>query len=380
MKIIHLIHGLNTGGAETLVKDYALNMDRTTCEVIILCFEHRDSPYETLLQNAGIKVYYADDEKRRVSSIRLLSWLHNQAHLIAFTKRVLAEEKPDILHTHLIVNFIVLMSHPAKTVRLFHTVHSDPYRYWKTKFHSPVLWAERRLDFWSAKRLARRYGMRFITLHQQMCDEVNRLFGVQNTLVLNNAIDFSRFEHLQDKATTRESLDIPLDAFVIGSIGRFAEVKNHSFLVDVFGEVRKKRDDAFLLLVGSGALKEQITTRLKEKKLYAYTRILSNRSDVPDLLNVMDVYAVTSLHEGVPVSLIETQKVGVPCVISSCVPEKAIISNLVQKMDLTEGVEAWADAILHNMKPEQVVYRDLDRWSMSHVVKELEEIYKSNGQ
>ena len=62
MKILQLIHGLNTGGAETLVKEYALRLDREAFDVTVLCYEHCDSPYEGMLRDAGIPVIYVCDD------------------------------------------------------------------------------------------------------------------------------------------------------------------------------------------------------------------------------------------------------------------------------------------------------------------------------
>ena len=57
MKVMQVIHGLNTGGAETLVKEYALNFDKSVIDVVVLCFEHfNDSPYEKQLKEKNIKV------------------------------------------------------------------------------------------------------------------------------------------------------------------------------------------------------------------------------------------------------------------------------------------------------------------------------------
>ena len=55
-KVVHFIHALNTGGAETLVKDYAIGLDKSKYNVSILCYEHRDSPYEDILKNTNFEI------------------------------------------------------------------------------------------------------------------------------------------------------------------------------------------------------------------------------------------------------------------------------------------------------------------------------------
>lgn len=56
IKVVHFIHGLNMGGAETLVKDYALLIDKNKFETIVLCLNHENSPYEKMLEESGIQV------------------------------------------------------------------------------------------------------------------------------------------------------------------------------------------------------------------------------------------------------------------------------------------------------------------------------------
>ena len=63
-KIVQFIHGFNMGGAETLVKDYLLGLDKEKYDVSVLCYEHYDSPYEAILRDAGIKVFYVCDDMK----------------------------------------------------------------------------------------------------------------------------------------------------------------------------------------------------------------------------------------------------------------------------------------------------------------------------
>lgn len=71
------------------------------------------------------------------------------------------------------------------------------------------------------------------------------------------------------------------------------------------------------------------------------------RSDVADLMQAMDVFAFPSLYEGLPVTMVEAQAAGLPCLISDKVPPECILTEgLVDVMPLSAGAEAWADAIL----------------------------------
>ena len=367
-KVMHVIHGLNTGGAETLVKNYALKMDKNNFEVVILCFDHYyDSPYEKILEDNDVRVIYVCDYMKFYGSKNPLLKLFNKIEKYLIIKRHVKNEKPDIIHTHLQINRYIKFSKPKKSVSLFHTVHNEPIVLWRRgKFN-------RRLDFLSTKCLVKKYNMRFIVLHEEMKKEVNKLFHVSNSVVLNNGIDFNCFNGSVNN-NLKKYLKIPNDAFVIGHIGRFTEQKNHSFLVDVFYSMYKKHKNSFLLMIGSGTNKESIERKLDDLGLNGHYLILSNRNDIPDLLSIMDIFVFPSIFEGLGIVLIEAQKMKVPCFISTAVPKNATISNLVTRLSLDLEPSEWAKIIFDYKKPEKIVLDDKD-WNMVNVVKKLEDIY-----
>ena len=106
-----------------------------------------------------------------------------------------------------------------------------------------------------------------------------------------------------------------------------------------------------------------------------HCKILSYRTDIPDLLNAMDCFVLPSMYEGLPVVLIEAQKMQVPCIVSASVTEAVRISNLIKTVDLKSGVKVWAEEI-ENSTVDDVRYDGLEVWDMNNVVKQLEEMYE----
>ena len=104
--------------------------------------------------------------------------------------------------------------------------------------------------------------------------------------------------------------------------------------------------------------------------------ILANRTDIPDLLNAMDIFVFPSISEGLGISLIEAQIMKLPCFISSNIPEHAIISNLVTIISLSESASYWAKKILSYKIPEKVKINSED-WDMKKSIKKLESLYLS---
>ena len=370
-KIVHLIHGLNTGGAETLVKNYALGIDETKYEITILCYEHRNSLYEAILKNAGKRVIYVCDDMKLWNRKGIIPKIINHYQLYFAIRKKLRELKPDILHTHLTVNRYVKFAHLPQKTKIFHTVHSEPKKIW---FNGGF---QRKKDFQAVKWLIKHYGQRMIVLHEEMKQEVNELFHVSNSIVLNNGISFTDFENCKSKCQVRKELGIAQESFVIGHVGRFSEPKNHKFLIKVFQEIFANEKNVFLLMVGSGEEENSIRQILNDSPMKNNYLILSNRSDIADIMQAMDVFVFPSLYEGLGIALIEAQKSGLPCFVSERVPLYAKVTDLVDVCSLNKGEKYWAKEILKAKEnPPKGNIEVPTEWDMKNVIKKLERIYE----
>lgn len=370
--ILFVIDTLYQGGAETLVKDYALLLDKSRFSVSVLCLKRVGSKYESLLQENGIDVFYLSDYfLYRFDSLfgkivtKCLKILSFDCFL---AKKIIKRKNVNVIHAHLFTLDFLKRLNPDESVKLIYTVHNEPQKYWHGKTRLS------RREFSAGRWLVSERKMHLIALHDSMRDELNGLFRTTNTTVVNNGIDFSRFDYALSKPEIRAKLQIDENAFVVGHVGRFVEQKNHFFLLDVFGELYKIKNNSILLLVGTGPLLSQFKEKVNKLALNDRVVILGNRSDIPDLMNAMDVFAFPSIYEGLGIVLIEAQKMGVPCVISDKVPAAAIISNLVTKLSLTSDKKMWIGALCKD-KPQTITYKKLEEWNMQNVVKQLENLY-----
>lgn len=168
--------------------------------------------------------------------------------------------------------------------------------------------------------------------------------------ILRNAIDLDIYKFNSEKRKQiREEFGIREDEILLGHIGRFAEQKNHRFLIKAFAEVNKEHSGYKLMLVGKGELEDEIANmciQLGVRKRVIFTGI---RSDIPALLSAMDVFVFPSLYEGMPNTVIEAQATGLPCVIADTITCEADITGLVHYLPLGNAGD-WADFINH-MKP-----------------------------
>ena len=368
-KVLHFIHGFSMGGAETLVKEYCLKLNKDKFDVSVLCFHRYDTPYEELLAKAGVRVVYLSDQIKNYKKISKKqpgrTWmLIKRCFMI---RKFIRKEAPDIIHMHLSLNGYVWFANPKKGTRMFLTVHNEPKKRWTNSIGH-------RIDFIAAKSLIKKYHMRFITLHDGMRNEINEMFEVKDSVVLNNGIDFSRFENTLSKEVVREREGIPKDAYVIGHVGRFNPQKNHPLLIKAFDKIQKAHENVFLLMIGHGNLMDETKQMIADMGLEKKCMILTQRPDVPDLMAAMDKFVFPSVFEGLGIVLIEAQKMGLECVISDAVPEAAVVSNLVTRVELTRSPEEWAEEIM-NFHVENVEYYGIENWDMNNVVSSLEELY-----
>jgi glycosyltransferase involved in cell wall biosynthesis len=164
--------------------------------------------------------------------------------------------------------------------------------------------------------------------------------------IVQDAIDAKKYVFNPDtRAAVRESLSLR-DSFVIGHVGRFAEVKNHGFLLDVFSEVAGKRPNARLVLVGDGTLRGAMADKAEQLGLSGRVAFLGVRDDVPSLMQAFDALVLPSHYEGLPGVTTEAQAAGLPCLISDRVTRECdIVPNLCTFLPIGQGTAPWVDAI-----------------------------------
>ena len=203
-------------------------------------------------------------------------------------------------------------------------------------------------------------------------------FKSKGTLILNG-IDTQSFSFDTEKRhECRTKLGLQ-DKFVIGHAGHLATVKNQVFLLNLMPEILKKRANSYLLLLGEGEDRPMLERKIRELHLENYVRMTGNVRNVPDYLNAMDVFAFPSLYEGMPLSIIEVQSNGLPCVISDRVPEDVFLTDLLQTLPLNEQ-SAWVDAICGAKRESSEKYAAQMRQSgfdAGTVMKKIYAIYES---
>lgn len=380
IKVIEVIPALNMGGAETMVKDYCLLIDRQQFDIsVIVLTEHTGTPIEKELEDSGIRVIYLGERLYNNPHIGIVKRAIRRIHrYYSFRKAVLSLD-PDVIHIHLqIGKYMRVLPLKKMRVKLFLTVHNVTERFFSKDRGDRV----KNIEYKEVNRLIHDYGLTLISLHDGLNQELRDLFDTDRVITVNNGIRLDRFNpELYDRTIERNRIGIKGDSLVIGHVGSMHPQKNHDLILDIFKELHKNIPNSQLLLIGKGELKEHIVKRINDLDIDKSVTILSDRDDVPQLMACMDVFLFPSRWEGFGNVLIEAQCMGLPCVVSDAVPKNTRITDKVYVVCLDSTINDWVAQISYaigGLTGMGAVSSKTD-YDMRECVKKLESMYMSTA-
>ena len=351
IRVLHVVTIMNRAGIETMLMNYYRHIDRTKIQFDFLVHRTEKGAYDDEIKKLGGRIYYAP----AISIKNIFNYSHN---LEKFFK---AHPEYTIVHSHLDAISAFPLSAAKKA--------GVPVRI----AHSHVNGFDR--DFKLAVRyLARRTIPNYATdFFASSSDAAKFMFGRDKEFtIINNAIDIKKFAF---SVATRERFRKVLNLenkLVIGHVGRFNNVKNHLFLIDIFYEIHKVQPSAGLMLVGDGELQNEVRNKVEKLSLNESVLFMGVRSDISDLMQAMDVFVLPSRYEGLGIVLIEAQLSGLACVASDKVPLEADISGLCKFINLRTSADLWAKTIVefcaHPKKRNHLRVQD----RTSHKIKEYD--------
>ena len=323
VRVLHIVTNMDRGGLETMLMNYYRHMDREKIQFDFLEHRRDRAAYDDEIESLGGRIF-------RLPRLNPLS----SDYFHALNAFFAAHPEYRIVHSHLdcMSAYPLCAAKNAKVpVRIAHAHSTSQDRNWKLVF----------------KLISKKLISLYTTdLFACSADAGEWMFGTKDVHILPNAIDIERYAfNLLIRNQTKKALGLD-DAFVIGHVGRFSAVKNHSFLTDVFAQIKRKEPNSKLLLVGAGSEMQAVQQKVKALGLGADVIFTGVRNDVANLMQAMDVFVFPSLYEGLGIVLIEAQAAGLPCVVSDTIPREAYLTDLVTAEKLSSSVEKWAEKIL----------------------------------
>ena len=328
IRVLHVLGGLNLGGAETMVMNLYRAIDRTKIQFDFIIHLQEKQAYEDEVIALGGKIYRfpAFNGKSIIKQVRV------------WNEFFISHKEYQILHSH-VRSYASIYLPIAKKHGVYTIIHSHS----TSNGRGILSWIKTLLQ----------YPLRFQADYFFACsfNAGKWLFGKRvvqcnNFEVFPNAIDASLFDYNPDvRIRLRRKLEIE-DKFVIGHVGRMTEPKNHKFLIEIFEKVEKKSKNAVLLLVGDGELRDKIEQCIYEKKLQETIILVGNKINTQDYYQAMDVFAFPSLWEGLGIVAIEAQTSGLPCIVSDGVPREVDLNMGLVTRVYIDNSDKWADEIM----------------------------------
>lgn len=195
--------------------------------------------------------------------------------------------------------------------------------------------------------------------------------------IIHNGIDLEEYHKQIDKKEKRKEIGINA-RYVITTVGRISFQKNPEFLLEIFRELVKIRNDVELLWCGSGEDEELIYKRISDFSLNEKVHMLGFRKDILEILNISNLFLLPSRFEGLGIVLVEAQAAGLPCVMSDVIP-KEVDCGLCLPISLEKEAEYWAvkiSDILDGKMQLKIDEQKLKLYSIETMVREMEEVFE----
>lgn len=172
------------------------------------------------------------------------------------------------------------------------------------------------------------------------------LYGNRSFEIIQNGINTARFRFNQNKrAEIRKSLGWE-EKIIIGHVGNFTDAKNHKFIFDIIKETIKKNNKIRLVCVGGGRMENSYREYIKKLGLTDDIYLAGNVGNPEDYMSAMDAVLMPSLHEGLPLTLVEEQANGLTCLISDAITTEVDLTGNLHFLALKEPINVWSDKLL----------------------------------
>lgn len=196
--------------------------------------------------------------------------------------------------------------------------------------------------------------------------------------ILPNAIDVEKYHFTPPiREKKRKELGVG-DRIVIGSIGRYCYQKNQSFLIKAFARAREYNKKLFLLLIGGGELRDELKGQIASLGLKNDVCFMNWQDNVSDYFQVMDVFCLPSLFEGLAITSIEAQAAGLTCFLSDTISPEAAVTDLVSFLPLDEQVwtEKMAQSVVAGDREQKDKEIEAAGYDIRTAVRKMEKLYE----
>lgn len=375
IRVCQVLHGIVGGGSEQVVLNY--------------CSRMRDIHFDLLFQYDPNPQILERFNEAGINCIQIPDKVHHPFKHLWTMYKIFRKGHYDVVHSHLdwymngYVCFLAMLAGVKKRIAHHHQAYTSGC-------HPGLRTGISGSSFRALTRNLLCYIFRIpcklFATHWLACGEAAAINGWGKSAVtkgrvtiLLNAINPDRFKFSENaRKEIRVRYGIKDDDFVIGHVGRFFPEKNHKFIVRLFEKVLRQRANCWLLLVGNGPLQQEIQETVNKLGIANRVIFAGLQKDIVPYYGAMDVLLLPSTREAFPMTLVEAQYNGLPCIVSDAVPRETAITENEVFLPIDESVDLWNSKIsaLSALGDRECVFIKSSVFDIQLNYQKLEFIYK----
>ena len=362
-KILHVIGGMDRGGAEMYIMNSLRNLDLKKYQFGIATFMPSHSgerfDFEDELEKMGVKIYRVKDNRFK-----------HPRRFIRDIAKIVREDGYDTVHSH--IDFMSALSlagakKGGATKRIAHSHGTN-----NEKLNSRIV---RVISVYLRRRLNK------LATYRIACGEAagQFLFGKKyEYTVIHNGIDLKKFRfNSNTRLKMREECGFDEKDVILLNIGRLEKVKNHERLIEIFGDYSRKHKNAHLIIIGDGSLHDELENVIASERLGDKVILLPAQANPERYYMMADVFVMPSLFEGLPTVGIEAQACGMKCLFSDKVPVETKLIGTSEFIPLNGDWLSHIKPIENKKRIDAVKEPKVQEYDIKNTVKKLEKIYEA---
>ena len=257
-------------------------------------------------------------------------------------KAVIEKGNYDIVHCHTpnasaITRLVCRKFRKKNGLKVFYTAHG--FHFYKG---APL---KNWLFYYPVEKFCSYFTDKLITINQEDFALAKKKMRAKDVLYVPGVgVDLSKFENVQvDRMAKRKEIGVPEDAFLLISVGELSVRKNHKVVIDALAQMECK--NIYYAIAGEGILLDELKDRAKTNGVFDKVFFLGYRKDITELYKAADLCCLPSIHEGLPVAVMEAMACGLPCVVSKIRGNVDLIDTDGGFISEFDNVKGFADAI-----------------------------------
>ena len=347
MKILQIIPSLHGGGAEKFTIDLCNELSKEHEVVLCSLFDVEEHMFMQDQLNDTIKVITLGKKLGLDFSI--------------FTKifKLIKSEKPDVVNTHLRALFYSALPIVMKKSKFFHTVHNVAKNETGKSYRTIY------------KVFFKYFNVTPIGISNEIQKSIISTYDLNSVPIIDNGVLAPHTTNQYDTIIQEiDNYKIDINTKVFLTIGRISEQKNHTMLIDVFNSLLKKQHNVVLLIIGEDYSEEKKLKNMLVDKANTNIHFLGMKNNIADYLAGSDAFCLSSLYEGLPITLLEALAMGT---IPICTPAGGIVDVLTDDIGfVSKGFTA------DDYKKEIIKFIDMSNSQKNKMSEQGEIIFKQN--